>query len=83
MLNKSPSYLFSVPLLLWMLVIALPIIAAEPEFPIHPHIVDIQHAERIILVTYADKHLESAGSIPHRKRLPIKNSVTVAHQGNR
>lgn len=58
MLNKSPSYLFSVPLLLWMLVIALPIIAAEPEFPIHPHIVDIQHAERIILVTYADKHID-------------------------
>ncbi|WP_240143591.1 S8 family serine peptidase [Nitrosomonas sp. JL21] len=37
---------------------ALPVIAMEQEIPIHPHIVDIQQAERIILVTYVDKHID-------------------------
>lgn len=39
-----------------MLISAWPILASE--FSVHPHIVDIQHAERIILVTYADKHID-------------------------
>lgn len=55
--NKSLSYLFFAPLL-WTFGIALPVTAAETEFAVHPHVIDIEQAERIILVTYSDKHID-------------------------
>ena len=44
-------------MLLWMMLAALPI-KAEQKLFVDPQVFDSKQAERIILVTYADKHID-------------------------
>lgn len=55
LMNRIKTCLFSFPLL-WLMLYALSV-SAEQELFVNPQVFDSKQAERIILVTYADKYI--------------------------